>query len=111
MRARKNARIFVVAYQHDTINELQSQSVQYKETRTERTTIRKPSVTSDKSRAALTRFLELIVLRRDSNSGITDIHASSTSVSRMVVTSDGVMHRSARRLESGFSILCRAEMS
>ncbi len=79
------------------------------ETKIEHTTILKPSATSAKSLAALTRFLAFNVLNLRSNSGITVSHCSPTSVSRMVSARFGEIVRSLRRLDNGFSIFCERE--
>lgn len=71
------------------------------------TTILRPSATSVRSLAALTRFRVLNARSRRSKSSIAVNHDSPTSVSKMMVARDGGMHRSDKRLDKGLSIFCK----
>ena len=73
------------------------------------TTIRNPSVTSDKSRAALTRFRAFVEFNRCSKSGIAVNHVSSTSVSSIVVAREGEILKSESKLDNGFSIFYKGK--
>ena len=66
--------------------------------------MRRPSATSDKSRAALTRPRNFKASSRISNSGIASTHGSPTGVSRIRVASGGGIVRSTSKLDSGRSI-------
>lgn len=72
-----------------------------------RTTILRPSVTSPRSRAALTRALALDEFNRLSSSSIASIQGSPTFESRIRVASEGETVMSDRRFERGLSIFCR----
>lgn len=72
--------------------------------------MRKPSATSDRSRAALTLALTLRASSLLSNSYMASIHGSLTCVSRIMVANSGGMQRSMSKFDRGFSILCDAPM-
>lgn len=70
--------------------------------------MRKPSATSDRSRAAFTLALTLRASSLLSNSYMASIHDSPTCVSRMIVANSGGMQRSTSKFDRGFSILYNA---
>ena len=69
------------------------------------TTIRNPSMTSPKSRAAFTRKRDLAVVILLSKSGTASSHGSPTLVSSSVVASEGGIMISDTKLDNGRSIL------
>ena len=70
------------------------------------TTILNPSMTSARSRAALTRVRDFEAIKRPSKSIMALIQGSPTLVSRMMAARGGDIVMSEMRLESGFSTFC-----